>query len=158
MRRLLALLAVAVLAALALSSSGAARTAALSRCHTANLGLDLGRGDGAAGTVFYPVTLRNESLRTCTVRGYPGVSFLGRRFRQVGRAAQRVAGPVRTVVLAPGASATSRLSTSDVACRRPGVGFYLKVFPPNEFGALVRRARVGVCDLRVGPLHAGTRP
>jgi uncharacterized protein DUF4232 len=156
MIRAAAVLAAAVLAALALSPSGAARSSALARCHTGALGLDLGTGNGAAGTIFYPVILRNESTRACAVRGYPGVSFLGRRFRQVGLAAAREPGAIRTVRLGPGAAASALLSTSDVACRRPGRAAFLKVFPPNEFRPLIRRARVGVCRLRIRPLHAGT--
>lgn len=136
---------------------GAVSSPAVPRCHTGDLALGLGRGDGAAGTIYYPVTLRNQSAHRCGVKGYPGVSFRDRRQRQVGRAARRDPGPVRRIVLRPGGVASAALGTSNVACRHPRRSYYLKVFPPDERRALLRRAAVRVCQIHVGPLRAGTQ-
>lgn len=157
MRRLTALLLVALLATLAPGATAGSRRSSIARCHSGELGLALGAGQGAAGTTYYPVILRNQTTHRCRVQGYPGVSFLDRHQHQIGRAARRDPGPTRRIVLRPGAAASAALGTSNVACRHPGRSYYLKVFPPNETRALLRRASVRVCRLHVGPLRAGTQ-
>lgn len=45
-------------------------------------------GNGAAGTIFYTLNLTNVG-QTCTVRGYPGISAVNQRGRQIGLSARR---------------------------------------------------------------------
>src|ERR1700754_750226 len=60
------------------------------RCHTNDLGVKPGTGGAAAGTQYVPLVLSNTSGRTCTLYGYPGVSWVaGDQGTQVGDAFQR---------------------------------------------------------------------
>src|SRR5689334_3813552 len=43
------------------------KEAGTSRCHTGDLKLTLGEGDGAAGTTYAPLIFKNVSDRTCTL-------------------------------------------------------------------------------------------
>ena len=75
-------------AAYAATSSGTASTGAASipRCTASDLGvwLAVGQGNGAAGTIYYPLEFTNLSHHTCYLYGYPGVSALGRNGNQLG--------------------------------------------------------------------------
>lgn len=63
---------------------------------------------GAAGSVLVDLVVTNTSSRSCTLTGYPGLSWVaGSGGHQVGAAATRSGEPYRTVTLAPGTSATS---------------------------------------------------
>ena len=65
-------------AAFATTSSGAARTSADSvpACTAFGLGawVAVGQGNGAAGTIYYPLEFTNLSGHTCSLFGFPGVS------------------------------------------------------------------------------------
>ncbi len=45
-------------------------------CSTGNLRFAVGRSNGAAGTIYYPLGFTNASSAPCTMYGYPGVSFV----------------------------------------------------------------------------------
>src|SRR5580704_4070956 len=93
-RRVVAVAAAAVAglaistAAYAATSSGTAATAAASipRCTASDLGvwLAVGQGNGAAGTIYYPLEFTNLSHHTCYLYGYPGVSARDRNGHQLG--------------------------------------------------------------------------
>jgi hypothetical protein len=115
-------------------------------CPTSQLAVTLGQGDGAAGSVYFPLNFRNQGTTTCTLNGYPGVSYVtGSSGTQVGSPATRVAvnGSATTpqvVVLAPGKSASAALREVNVAnypaatCTpTPVLG--LRVYPPNQTAA-----------------------
>lgn len=126
------------------------------RCRTQDLGLTVRSYGGGGGTEFYLVVLRNHSQATCSVRGYPGVSGLDRRRHQVGRAARRISRRVERVRLRPAARASSLLLAIGTArCNPLRVSRFVRVFPPDERRPLVRRARLAVCQLKVGPLRPG---
>jgi hypothetical protein len=118
------------------SSAGAAPPAA---CRTSGLVVWLNtQGNGAAGSVFYQLELTNISGRTCTLRGYPGVSAISLAGRQIGAPASRnPARAVRTVTLRNGATAIANLQIAQAAnyprslCR-PTTAAGLRVYPPNE--------------------------
>ena len=135
-RRVVAI-AVAAVAGLAIStaayaatssgtSSGTASTAAASipRCTASDLGvwLAVGQGNGAAGTIYYPLEFTNLSHHTCYLFGYPGVSALSRNGNQLGSPASwgSLRG-ARIVNLAPGATAHTILAYHDaVVSTEPG--------------------------------------
>jgi hypothetical protein len=168
---------IAVTAVSAAGSSGAvlasdtarATAAAVPACTAADLGawLAITQGNGAAGSVYYPLQFTNLSRHACAMRGFPGVSVLDRAARQVGRPAARdYAVPVRTVVLAPGATAHTVLRLSDVALSTPGChpvysGIELRIYPPDQRRAtlaaydLAACAHAGPVYLHVGPVQAG---
>jgi hypothetical protein len=176
-RRIIAVVAAAAITGLAITTTAAfaatgssASTAAVPACTASSLGawVAIDQGNGAAGSIFYPLEFTNLSRHTCAMRGFPGVSALDRNGRQLGSPAgwDRTA-PVRTVVLAPGATAHTLLRWSDAAvttapgCHPVFSTFELRIFPPGQRGAthaafgLEACSRAGVRYLSVGPIMPG---
>ena len=56
----------------------------LQRCTSSHLSVALGEGNGAAGTIYFPLTFTNTATSTCTLEGYPGVSLVGSHGDQIG--------------------------------------------------------------------------
>jgi Protein of unknown function (DUF4232) len=124
--------------------------------------------------------LRNAGSSSCTLYGYPGVSWVaGADGHQVGAAAQRQSNnsgsAEQTVTLAPGALASAPLNIVDAAvippaeCKPvPVLG--LRVYPPGEKAALflpmaTGSGGYGECSLTtkpatltIGYLQAGVQP
>jgi hypothetical protein len=111
------------------------------RCATSQLAGSLGSAEGAAGTIYYQLQLRNISAAACVLQGYPGVSFVaGADGHQVGDPAARVAGSAPSRVLAPGESAGATLAIVDASnfgtpCDLTNV-LGLRVYPPDQTTAL----------------------
>jgi len=134
---------VAALAGIAASSSGAlAAGASATSCRTSGLVVWLDtEGNATAGTVFYTMHFTNLSGRTCSVRGYPGVSAVSLGGRQLGNSASRDTGsPVRTITLRNGTSASADLGIVDTgnfstSMCQPVTAAGLKVFPPGQSAA-----------------------
>ena len=130
-------------AAFATTSSGGARTSAASApaCTAFGLGVwvAVGQGNGAAGTVFYPLEFTNLSGHTCSLFGFPGVSAIGTHGNQLGSSAnwERTSSP-HTVILAPGATAHTMLAyhdaavTTEAGCDPVNSATLLKVYPPGQ--------------------------
>jgi hypothetical protein len=134
-----------------------ATAAAAPRCASSGLVIWLDtNGNGAAGSTFYSLELTNLSGRTCTLAGYPGVSAVNLRGRQLGSSAKRdTSRRPRTITLAAGASAIATLRIVDAgnfsasACR-PVTAAGLRVFPPNQTASKVVPFPFGACS-RTGP-------
>jgi hypothetical protein len=155
----------------AVLASDTARTIATAApaCTAHDLGawLAVTQGNGAAGSVYYPLQFTNLSRHACAMRGFPGVSALDRAAHQLGSPAGRDhAVPVRTVVLAPGATAHSVLRLSDVvlstgACHPVYSAIELRIYPPNQRQSTLAAydlqacAHAGPVFLHVGPIQAG---
>jgi len=99
----------------------------------------LGAQSGYAGGVYQTIVFTNTSGATCTLYGYPGVSFVSAPpYAQIGLAAQRGGTtPVKLVTLAPGASANAVLQIVDAlnfpsATCGPTQAAFLRVYPPNQ--------------------------
>jgi hypothetical protein len=111
-------------------------------CATAVLKAALGRGSGAAGSVYYPVDFTNTSASACSLYGYPGVSFVTASGGQVGAAAtEDPVYPRQLVTLAPGSTAHAELQVLDAhnyppSTCSPVAVHRLKVFPPGQTSAL----------------------
>jgi Domain of unknown function (DUF4232) len=105
-------------------------------------------GNGAAGSVYYELQLSNTGPSTCTLFGFPGVSAVNGSGHQLGRAAGRdYARPATTQVLAPGATVHSLLRITDpgaIGCPT-ATAAGLRVYPPNQFGALFVPFRFQTC-------------
>ena len=107
-------------------------------CPTSALALSLGRSDNGMSQYRYPLVAQNLGPTTCTLRGYPGVSYVtGASGTQVGAPAARSASPVDTVTLAPRQSASATLDVvqplafDPTSCRITAVrGF--RVYPPGQ--------------------------
>jgi hypothetical protein len=155
----------------ALASDTARTTAAMvPACTAADLGawLAITQGNGAAGSVYYPLQLTNLSRHACAMRGFPGVSAVNRAAHQVGSPAGRDhAVPVRTVVLAPGATAHTVLRLSDVVlsttpgCHPTYSAIELRIYPPNQRQSTLAAYNLAACAhagpvfMHVGPIQPG---
>jgi hypothetical protein len=108
-------------------------------CPNGSLQIKLGLGQGYAGGVYQVIDFTNSSGSTCTLTGYPGVSLVsGPPFTQIGLAAKRGGTtPVKTITLAPGATANALLQIVDAlnfptATCGPAKATDLRVYPPNQ--------------------------
>ncbi|HET9172298.1 MAG TPA: DUF4232 domain-containing protein [Actinospica sp.] len=150
---------------------GSAGAAAVPKCASGDLGVWVAadRIGMAAGTWYMPLEFTNLGHRTCTLRGFPGVSAISSSGRQLGDAAawDRSVKPT-TVTLPPGATASATLMYSNAltgSCP-PGKGvaaFELRVYPPDGFGADHALWSLPTCTatgythfLQVLPIAAGT--
>ena len=86
---------IAAAAAFAASSSGTALAAdtapaAVPACTAGNLGawVAVDQGNGAAGSIYYPLQFTNLSRHACAMRGFPGVSAIDRNGHQLGSPAR----------------------------------------------------------------------
>jgi hypothetical protein len=112
------------------------------RCTTAELRATLGAGDAAAGSVYRPLLFTNSAARTCALRGFPGVSYVGGDDgHQVGPAAQEVGDRGGAVTLRPGGQAAAtvqfvQVANFDAAVCRPTPVRGLRVYPPGDTASL----------------------
>lgn len=110
-------------------------------CAIGELNVTLGQPSGAAGSAELPVVFTNTGGRTCTLDGFPGVSYVtGASGSEVGAAAGR-SGSGSLVSLAPGAAATSLVRATNVenySADQCGVTDVagLKVYPPNSYDSV----------------------
>ena len=160
-------------AAFATSSPGGARASAASApaCTAFGLGVwvAVGQGNGAAGTIYYPLEFTNLSGHTCSLFGYPGVSAIDVHGNQLGSPAnwEGTTSP-RIVILAAGATAHTMLAYHDVAvttepgCDPVNSAVLLKVYPPGQHSSTYAAydfescSRPGVHYLSiVGPIIPG---
>ena len=169
---------IATSTAIAATSSGAvpaadtahAAPAAVRACTADDLGawVAVSQLDGAAGTTYYPLQFTNLSRHACAMRGFPGVSAVDRNLHQLGRPAGRDhVIPVRTVVLAPGATAHTILGYGDVTvatapgCHPTFRTFELRIYPPGQYRATYAAFDFEVCShagptyMDIGPIQAG---
>lgn len=137
---------------------GAAQASALPMtptCHVSDLDLAVGDPEGSAGSLHYPILFTNTSTHTCALRGYPGVSVVDVRHRQIGTSAMRTGEAVETVSVAPSETVTAALRTNSpaVASCRP-TSTYVKVYPPNSFQAEQIPYHLQVCGaFEIGPVQ-----
>jgi hypothetical protein len=131
------------------SSSG---TGKATRCHTGDLSVKVGNGDAGAGTYHINLIFTDKSKHRCTLRGYPGVSWVtGEKGTQVNNPFQRTGGTKTTVTLAPGEQARAVLVTHDAAnfptshCKPVSVRGY-RVYPPDETASIFVSAAGKQCS------------
>ena len=115
------------------------------------------------------LVLTNKGGTACTVKGYPGVSFVGNDGTQLGAAATREAAgiTITTLTLASGQSAHSQLSITvagnyDPTTCKPKAAEGLRVYPPDEtHSRLIASTTYTACQnasivlIQVRPLQAG---
>ncbi len=155
----------------AASSSGTALAAdtapaAVPACTAADLGawVAVDQGNGAAGSIYYPLQFTNLSRHACAMRGFPGVSAIDRNGHQLGSPASwdHVIA-ARTVVLAPVATAHTILRWSDVevttapGCHPVFSTFELRVYPPGQYGATHAFFGLEACS-HAGPIYMSVEP
>jgi Protein of unknown function (DUF4232) len=140
------------------SSAAASPSAGLTGCATGHLkaAVVTGEGGAAAGSTYYPVNLTNTGSSSCSLFGYPGVSWVsGPSGSQIGQPATR--NPVitpATVVLAPGQTAHVTIQVVDAgnydkSTCQPVTAHWLKIFPPGQFTALYVKFSAQTCSAKL---------
>jgi hypothetical protein len=121
--------------------------------------------DVGAGQYYSTLVFTNVSKTTCTLTGYPGVSYVGAGGVQSGNAAVRTGGSIATVTLRPGGTASATIHDSNgisgyspQRCElSPAQG--LRVYPPGRKTALFlpwkaqHCAGLGIHPLTIGPVR-----
>ncbi|WP_127502678.1 DUF4232 domain-containing protein [Actinoplanes solisilvae] len=126
------------------------------RCRTADLTLKTGDADAGAGSRSVNLIFTNKSQRTCTLFGYPGVSWVaGAKGTQVNEPFNRQEGAAgrTTVTLKPGGVAYSLLiwpffaNFDEARCKPVEVRGY-RVFPPDETASAFVSSPQTVCSAK----------
>src|SRR5215831_19640685 len=146
------------------SASTPAAAATPGPCTTAGLRVTLGSREGAAAGHFSrTLDFTNISGASCTLYGYPGVSFVTAvGGQQIGAAAGRSPASKRLIVLAPGEKAHALVDLLDVLNFPPSEcaavnAHWIKVYPPNQFSATYVRWTAMVCS-KPTPVYMSVAP
>jgi len=134
------------------SPAASAAAAGPPGCLASALQATLGVAQGTAGTLYQVVVLTNTSDSTCTLFGYPGVSFVsGVGGQQVGAAASRNSAVASTLVtLAPGGQANTLIGLHDAGaynpsqCQPTSVD-WLRIYPPGDYGSIYVQYQAQTC-------------
>jgi hypothetical protein len=124
--------------------------------------VDTSQGGAAAGSVYVPIDFTNITGSTCTLFGYPGVSFVtSPSGSELGRAATRNPPTGTLVTLAPGGVAHAVLRVAeagnyDASACVPVTAHWLRVYPPNQFTAIYARYKTTACSARL-PAKLGSQ-
>jgi len=129
-------------------------------CPSSGLQVTLGQGNGAAGSTYYPLDFSNNSGASCTLFGYPGVSFVtGLGGSQIGSAASRnPALPSELITIPPGGVAHATLQVVNAenfaasACHMV-TAHWLKVYPPNQTAPLYVSFTAHACSGKTKLVH-----
>jgi hypothetical protein len=115
------------------------------------LSASLTNTQGAAGTAYSHLEFRNVSRIPCTLRGYPGVSFVDAAGHQIGAPVPRNPAPNPPVTVSPGGSVGAVFGLHDAYvgttpnCQSTtAVG--LRVYPPDQTTALLVPGQFTVCS------------
>jgi hypothetical protein len=117
--------------------------------------VDTSQIGAAAGSVYVPIDFTNTTASTCTLFGYPGVSFVtSPSGSELGRAATRVPPTATTVTLAPGGVAHAVIRVAQAGNYSPSdcvpvTAHWLRIYPPNQFAAIYARYTVQACSARL---------
>ena len=121
------------------------------------------QGNGAAGTIFYPLEFTNLSAHSCSLHGFAGVSAIDRDGHQLGSPAGWDSGTSTTVILAPGATAHAVLAYHDAVlgqspgCHSVSTASELRVYPPDQRTATDAFFDLQVCT-HAGPIYMDVGP
>lgn len=128
-------------------------------CRTSDLVVWLDtRGGAAAGSVYDHLEFTNLASKSCSLRGYPGVSAVGLRGEQRGHPAVRnPQHPSRTVTLTVGSTAFAILQISNaanfpVSVCKPTTAAGLRVYPPGQTASRMVPLPFPACS-RSGPVY-----
>ena len=132
-------------------------SAAVASCASSGLKIkvDTSQSGAAAGSVYVPIDFTNITGSTCTLFGYPGVSFVtSPSGSQLGRPADRNPPTATLVTLAPGGVAHATIRVAQAANYSasqcvPVTAHWLKIYPPNQFTAIYARYKTQVCSARL---------
>jgi hypothetical protein len=130
-----------------------------SNCKSSELKLSFGHdSDHAMQKTYTSIQFTNTGQRTCTLQGFPGVSYVaGDNGQQVGLPANRSGNQGPTITLRPGASTNAGLVIVNAdpfpadQCKPVDVRG-LRVYPPNETAAMFLPTSGRGCAGGAGPL------
>lgn len=116
-------------------------------CQVGNMHLSIGQVTGGAGSLSYPIQFTNTGTHSCVLRGYPGVSILDLKHRQIGEPATRNPHSVPNVSVHAGQTvyATLRTNNRDVAMACRPTSAYIRVYPPASFRSTLIPYRLRIC-------------
>jgi Protein of unknown function (DUF4232) len=147
---------VVVLLCAAVGAGAAPADMKAASCRTSELVVWVDTTDNAtAGSSYVTLKFTNQSGHTCAIGGYPGVSAVDLRGRQLGSPASRNLPSTRVRPLANGdtASAILRIAVAGnypaAVCRRRAAAG-LRVYPPNQTSAKIVPLPFEACS-RTGP-------
>jgi hypothetical protein len=134
-------------------------------CRLSELTVSIGRVSAAAGTLYYPIILRNAGRRSCQLKGYPGVAGVNSSGQQVLQATRLtppeadVPMPPQLLTLTPGQAVSALMTAHD----NPQGGatscpyYSLLVTPPGETHSVaLRSASIADCNgYGINPVVAG---
>jgi predicted small lipoprotein YifL len=139
------------------SASASSSPSVPAACRTADLRVSLGPGEGAAGSTYYPVRLKNTSGHPCRTGGFGGVSLAaGATGKPIGAPADRTKqSQAKPLVLESGQRAHATLQVANAQNFPTGKchpvqaqGF--RVYPPNEtHPAFVKHPTTGCQNAKV---------
>jgi Protein of unknown function (DUF4232) len=127
-------------------------------CATTALTASMGPGNGAAGSSYYPIEFTNSSGVTCSLYGYPGVSFVAASGAQVGMAAtEDPTYPRQLVMLTPGGTVHAELRITDAqnyppSTCQPATVNRLRIFPPGQASPLYISFTAMACSSTAVPI------
>ena len=130
-------------------------------CLATDLQAQLGASQGTAGTIYQVIVLVNTSSSSCTLYGYPGVSFVtGVGGTQIGAPATKsTAQSGSLVTLAPGAKANALLAVHDAGafpdCKLTSTS-WLRIYPPGDFGSVYVQYKTQACANKALPTMSVT--
>jgi hypothetical protein len=136
------------------SSSAAAHNVAAGpgQCTASDLRVSVGQSNGTAGSFYYPLEFTNISKTTCTLYGYPGVSFVTKPGGAlIGKPAVRnPTFAAKLVTLAAGTTAHAALRVVIAQNYPPSkcqlvTAHWLQVFPPGSYVALNVKFSAATC-------------
>jgi uncharacterized protein DUF4232 len=151
------------------TAAGQATGQSVTGCQSTQLHLAVVPGDNPSGHIGLVLVFTNTSARPCTLKGFPGVSFLTAGGAQINDPAQwsTAMGSPSTVTLAAGGLAHADLllvNTDNYAgspdCQ-PTTSARIRVYPPNNTVALFVASAQKICDVSgtgvpvVYPVRAG---
>ena len=130
-----------------------------SNCKSSELKLAFGHdADHAMQKTYTSLQFTNVGQRTCTLQGFPGVSFVtGDNGQQVGLPANRSGNLGPAITLRPGSSTNAGLVMTNPdpypadQCKQVDVRG-LRVYPPNETAAMFLPSTGASCSGNIGPL------
>jgi hypothetical protein len=112
------------------------------RCKASEMTLSLGRGNQTAGTSYKSLVFTNKSTHTCSLGGFPGVSYVaGANGHQVGAPAVEEGARGAGVTMAPGQSASAdigfvQVHNYDPSACKPTAVRGLRVYPPGDTASM----------------------
>lgn len=143
------------------ASAGQQAAAGSVQCPARALRVTIGRGEGAAGSIYYPLDFTNSGGATCTIFGYPGVAFVSKAGGSAAGGTLLGVPAVRNstlaakpVSLSPGATAHAFLQVQvaqnyPVAICKPVTAHWLQVYPPGSYAATYLRFTAVTCTGKI---------